>query len=652
MENFLKAYNWINRCEKSVTIFMETIKSTEKNQLAMLFDFSVNKIKTIITRIVIVSMVMMIDSICGISQHGNDHIWPMGYSNVYVDPDGNLTPEELEKLYRFYQFEFNEDGYKIKMTPERNLRLYGTISMYCSDQGELLFYTNGQAICDSSHQKVEGGEKIGANNIEYWNLWATFSEWPRGYIVPQGILILKWPDKDSLLILSSLYNLIEEKQDLFTYNVLAFDSEISSKIVAHDQVIKKGVFKSGKIVATRHGNGRDWWIIINSHDGTEQYIYLFDKEGIKEHKKQKIGSLHKGYDFGQACFSPNGDQYATIDMLYWDHSTLINLYDFDRCSGELSNLRSDTIENYEGDLHTGISFSPSGKYLYACNAYNLYQYETQSGDINVSKTKVAAYDGFLNDWEFWRVEIGFGVFASGPDGRLYNFSGQGSSLHIHQMDFPDEAGEACTFRQHHITVPFQSRSAPNFPNYRLGPLDGSLCDTLGLDNHPIAKYRYEPDTIDHLRIRFTDLSYFRPEAWSWDFGDGSPRVNMRHPYHSFAASGTYNVCLTVSNENSSNTSCRTITIGTSSVDDGISAVVADITLFPNPVEDYLLVTLGEYIPQYGQIMIFDISGHPVRTKRIYYGQNNVDMTGLATGMYVWKVMDGEVEIRSGKVVKI
>ncbi len=35
------------------------------------------------------------------------------------------------------------------------------------------------------------------------------------------------------------------------------------------------------------------------------------------------------------------------------------------------------------------------------------------------------------------------------------------------------------------------------------------------------------------------------------------------------------------------------TIGTSYVDDGVSATVADITPFPNPVEDYLLVTLGE-----------------------------------------------------------
>lgn len=507
-----------------------------------------------------------------------------------------------------------------------------------------------KAICDSTHQKIKGGEKIGTNNIEYWDLWASFSEWPDGYILPQGVLILPWPDKDSLLILSSLYNVLEDKQDLFTYSTLSKGNV--NKVVSHDQIIKKGNFKTGKVTATKHGNGIDWWIIINSYDGLEQYVFLFDKEGIREHKIQKIGSFHKGYNFGQSYFSPLGDKYATIDMLYWDNSTLISIYDFDRCTGELSHLRTDKIENYEGDLHTGISFSPSGRYLYACNAYNLYQYDTHSADVIGSKTKVATYDGFLNDLDWWPVEIGFGVFAAGPDGRLYNFTGQGGSLHIHQMDFPDEAGEACTFRQHHITVPFQSRSAPNFPNYRLGPLDGSPCDTLGKNNHPIAKYRCEPDTIDHLRIRFTDLSYFRPETWSWDFGDGSPRVGTRHPYHSYAAAGTYNVCLSVSNENSSNTSCRTITIGTSSVDDGTSAAVADITLFPNPVEDYLLVTLGEYIPQHGQIMIYDISGRPVHTQRIYYGQNNVDMMGLAAGMYVWKVMDGQVEIKSGKVVKI
>ncbi|MBL0100868.1 MAG: T9SS type A sorting domain-containing protein [Saprospiraceae bacterium] len=66
----------------------------------------------------------------------------------------------------------------------------------------------------------------------------------------------------------------------------------------------------------------------------------------------------------------------------------------------------------------------------------------------------------------------------------------------------------------------------------------------------------------------------------------------------------------------------------------------------------MLVTLGEYIPQHGQMVLYDISGRPVHTQRIYYGQNNVDMTALASGTYVWKVMDGQVEIQSGKVVKM
>ena len=194
------------------------------------------------------------------SSHAQNHdaVWPMGYQNVYIDPDGNVTPEELERLFRFYQFEFSEDGYKIIKTGDRVLPIHGTLSIYCDDKGKMLYYTNGQAICDSSHQKIEGGEKIGTNNQDYWDYNALNPEWPWGYFSPQGILFLPWPDKDSLITLSLLYNISEDKHDLFTYNIIS-TKEIS-KLVLHDKVIKKGHFKTGKITATRHGNGRDWWI--------------------------------------------------------------------------------------------------------------------------------------------------------------------------------------------------------------------------------------------------------------------------------------------------------------------------------------------------------------------------------------------------------
>ncbi|MBK8966601.1 MAG: hypothetical protein IPM36_07930 [Lewinellaceae bacterium] len=58
---------------------------------------------------------------------------------------------------------------------------------------------------------------------------------------------------------------------------------------------------------------------------------------------------------------------------------------------------------------------------------------------------------------------------------------------------------------------------PNFPNYRLGPLDGSPCDTLGLDNLPAAHFRWEFwDTLTPLNVSFTDLSIYEPATWQWD----------------------------------------------------------------------------------------------------------------------------------------
>lgn len=78
----------------------------------------------------------------------------------------------------------------------------------------------------------------------------------------------------------------------------------------------------------------------------------------------------------------------------------------------------------------------------------------------------------------------------------------------------------------------------------------------------------------------------------------------------------------------------------------------NFVLFPNPVSDILLVTLGEYIPQHGMIQITDATGRKVISHRIYYGHNNIDMTSLPAGLYFWTVVDGGVVLKGGKVVKI
>jgi PKD repeat protein len=61
-------------------------------------------------------------------------------------------------------------------------------------------------------------------------------------------------------------------------------------------------------------------------------------------------------------------------------------------------------------------------------------------------------------------------------------------------------------------------------------------------------------------ISFTDNSIQNPTAWSWDFGDNSPLSTVQNPTHTYASTGTYNVCLTVSNSLGSNTLCQAVIV--------------------------------------------------------------------------------------------
>ena len=45
-------------------------------------------------------------------------------------------------------------------------------------------------------------------------------------------------------------------------------------------------------------------------------------------------------------------------------------------------------------------------------------------------------------------------------------------------------------------------------------------------------------------------------SYSWNFGDGSGTSPLESPVYAYAASGTYNVCLTASNATSSDETCR------------------------------------------------------------------------------------------------
>ncbi|MBK7965011.1 MAG: T9SS type A sorting domain-containing protein [Bacteroidetes bacterium] len=94
---------------------------------------------------------------------------------------------------------------------------------------------------------------------------------------------------------------------------------------------------------------------------------------------------------------------------------------------------------------------------------------------------VAYYDGFISPpgqtccaTSFWNMYLA-------ANGKIYITSGS-SVQHLHEMNFPDSAGLACDVQQHATDLGsyLHNRAVPNHPNYNLGPVVGSVCDTLSV----------------------------------------------------------------------------------------------------------------------------------------------------------------------------
>lgn len=60
-------------------------------------------------------------------------------------------------------------------------------------------------------------------------------------------------------------------------------------------------------------------------------------------------------------------------------------------------------------------------------------------------------------------------------------------------------------------------------------------------------------------VNFTDTSTNSPATYSWTFGDGGTSTDA-NPDHTYAANGTYNVCLTVTNVTGTDTYCQNVTV--------------------------------------------------------------------------------------------
>jgi hypothetical protein len=240
-------------------------------------------------------------------------------------------------------------------------------------------------------------------------------------------------------------------------------------VVSKNNVIIEEPLLVGGLSAVRHANGRDWWIFTHGIDSDEFISFILTPYGFEGPFFQAIGTTQVG-GVPRASFSPSGDKLA-----YTGYDTGLDVFDFDRCTGILSNWQHADIT--DGSFTRSVQFSPDGSLVYVSSVNWVYQYPLPSGILGDPET-VATYDGFYDEYPI--LQTFFANMGLAPDGRIYISTGNGTR-YMHVIHEPDNAGVACGLIQHdHFRQTYTFNSIPYRPNYLLGPVDGTVCDSLGI----------------------------------------------------------------------------------------------------------------------------------------------------------------------------
>lgn len=530
-------------------------------------------------------------------------------------------------------FDFN-DSLQITFK-SKPMSILQSSAMICDSSGQLSLFSNGCYIDNGNNEYIANSD--GLNPGAVYNEFCVPDSlgYPKGYNSYNTMVFLPDPgNKDQVYLFHIPTLWVFQPFDVY-YNQLDYtkidlkgNAGIGSVVEKNKMLISDTLHYDG-LAAVRHGNGRDWWVVMAKQFSNVYYLVLLTPEGITI-RTQAIGTPTWSQSGGEFVFSPDGTKLARFNA-----KDDLRIFDFDRCSGTLSNAQHITIQdNADNEIFSGLAFSGDGHYLYAAEIKRLLQFDVWASDISASKTIVAEKESLP------ACNLGgtIGYMELAPDGRIYSRPLNGQWC-MHRMQFPERPGIACNFQQHYYQFPYSFQNLPHLPNFRLGPIDGSACDTLDMDNHPLADWRY--DHTGTFGVDFTELASYAPQNWDWDFGDPfsgvSNHSSQRNPSHFFSQTGAFEVCLTVSNAYGSNTRCKNVWITTVPTVEPASS--ESVSIYPNPNSGSFTLYYQLEQNQSTPFLLYNALGQEVYQTTLPGDTGNIAMhlNHLAPGIYFYVV---------------
>jgi hypothetical protein len=399
-------------------------------------------------------------------------------------------------------------------------RLYFTYgnSNICDSAGNLLLICDGYNLYDKDLNLLEDGDTLVPNRIyaRYGSSPATQSS----IILPfdNGIYRVITPTASD----SEMINYWEQPQkgralfDLLLYHEVDMSANSGAGKVTKRMIplLENVQLSKTQMMACRHGNGKDWWLLKQASDTNMIYKFLFTQDRIYGPYVQGFAEPHfSKWDIcGQAMFSKDGSKYATTIQGF----KKIFLADFDRCSGVLSNPKvidvpgqhtHNPFDTAQRDSSTcGLSFSPNSRFLYVNSFYGVQQIDLLDTNPATAWTTLSGPD---TTWNWFQQ---YSNIYPGPDAKLYIGNWNGGCGQMSVINNPDAKGIAAGFCSKCLRFPgfvFQGdtyfagvATPPCMPNYHLGPTN-PLCNFTSVEaseqDKEFVLYPNPADDLIHIK---------------------------------------------------------------------------------------------------------------------------------------------------------
>ena len=380
---------------------------------------------------------------------------PVWVAGAHDFPDS--VPGYGNVLLRF------ESGSVLVASTDLQMNFESTAAAITDEQGQLAFYTNGCSVANAAGDTLLDGAGLNPGEI------ADMACPHTGYLCPKGAMILPWPGDPGRYCLVHLGARYEPSRKL-TFGPLYYSVvDMSAQGGAGAVTSKNNLLIDGDLepfTAVRHGNGRDWWIVIPEYATNRYHLFLLSPWGITELLIQSIGPALSCKRIGSSAFSPNGLRYGR------QQNCQTVVLDFDRCMGVFSVPITlfTPAHSFGGG---GIAFSPDGQRLFTTNHVTVLTADlTQSSPV---------FDTLVHTYNYPKWGVNLGLMQQTADNEVL-ISNMARRKYMSRITMPTPDGATATYDYQGLALPvFTIRTTPNEPNRRLGDWTGSLCDTLGIN---------------------------------------------------------------------------------------------------------------------------------------------------------------------------